>query len=157
MLELPHTVVGGLIASKIPNPLISLPLALLSHFLTDLIPHWDPSLYSDFQKTGHASRKTTIWIIVDAVLSLGFGFFIASRALPDWKQAIIIVLGCFFAVAPDVIEGFYYFLGWRAKFLKNLIEFQHRLQVNVPFLPGVFTQVIVILLSLCMILSSYQL
>lgn len=148
MLELPHTIVGATIATKIPNPLISLPLAFFSHFLLDLIPHWNPSLYSETKKFGKPTQKSTQVVILDTILSLGAGFFIASRALPNINQAIIIVLACFTSVVADVIEGFYFFLGTKTKFLENLIEFQHRYQKRVPIIPGVVVQIVIILLFL---------
>lgn len=148
MLELPHTVVGATIATKIPNPLISLPLAFFSHFLLDLIPHWNPSLYSETKKFGKPTPRSTQFVVLDTILSLGVGFFLASRALPDINRAIIIVLACFVAVVADVLEGFYFFLGIRTKFLENLIEFQHRYQVRVPMVPGLLIQIVTILLSL---------
>ena len=148
MLELPHTIVGATIATKIPNPLISLPLAFFSHFLLDLIPHWNPSLYSETKKFGKPTQRSTQFVILDIILSLGAGFFIASRALPNINQAIIIVLACFVTVMADVIEGFYFFLGIRTKFLENLIEFQHRYQRRVPIIPGVVVQIVIILLFL---------
>ena len=148
MLELPHTIVGATIATKIPNPLISLPLAFFSHFLLDLIPHWNPSLYSETKKFGKPTQKSTQFVILDIILSLGAGFFIASRALPNTTWAIIIVLTCFASVVADVIEGFYFFLGIRTKFLENLIEFQHRYQRRVPVVPGIVVQIVIILLFL---------
>lgn len=148
MLELPHTIVGATIASKIPNPLISLPLAFFSHFLLDLTPHWNPSLYSETKKFGKPSRNSTWIVIVDTILSLGAGFYIASKALPNINQASVIILACFAAVVLDVIEGFYFFLGIRTKFLENLIEFQHRYQGRVPMIPGIVVQIVTILLSL---------
>ena len=148
MLELPHTIVGATIATKIPNPLISLPLAFFSHFFLDLIPHWNPSLYSETKKFGKPTQRSTQFVILDIILSLGAGFFIASRALPNINQAIIIVLACFATVMVDVIEGFYFFLGIRTKFLENLIEFQHRYQRRVPIIPGVVVQIVIILLFL---------
>jgi hypothetical protein len=41
MLSIAHGSTGALIASKIPNPFISFPIILASHFLEDRIPHWD--------------------------------------------------------------------------------------------------------------------
>jgi len=151
MLELPHTVVGATIATKIPNPLISLPLAFLSHFLLDLIPHWNPSLYSETKKFGKPTQRSTQFVVLDTILSLGVGFFIASRALPNINQAIIIVLACFTSVVADVVEGFYFFLGIRTKFLENFIKFQHRYQGKAPIIPGIIIQVVVIFVSFLLI------
>jgi hypothetical protein len=147
MLELPHTLVGATIATKIPNPLISLPLAFFSHFLLDLLPHWNPSLYSETKKFGKPTPKSTLIVAIDTILSLGAGFFLAYQVLPNLTQAVVIILACFLAVVVDVIEGFYFFFGVRGKFLENLIEFQHRYQGKASLIPGLITQGIVILFT----------
>jgi hypothetical protein len=153
MLELPHTVVGAAIATKIPNPWIALPLAFLSHFPLDLIPHWNPSLYTETKKYGQPTRKSTYLVLFDVLLSLGAGFFIASRALPNLSQALLIILACFTAVVMDVVEGLYFFLGVRTKWLEDLINFQRSYQKRLPFKPGLFIQGLIILLCFLFIYS----
>lgn len=148
MLELPHTIIGATIATKIPNPLISLPLAFLSHIPLDLTPHWNPSLYTETKKYGRPTKKTTQLVIIDTCLSLGVGLFLASRVMPDIQHAITIILACFAAVVLDVIEGFYFFLGMRTRFLKNLINFQRSYQTRLSVIPGLLTQGFVIALAL---------
>ncbi len=153
MLELPHAVVGAAIATKIPNPWIALPLAFLSHFPLDLIPHWNPSLYTETKKYGQPTRKSTIIVTIDTLLSLGTGFFIASRVTPDLNHALVIILACFAAVVLDVVEGFYFFLGVRAKFLEDLINFQRSFQKKLPVKPGLLIQGLIILLAFLFIYS----
>ncbi len=153
MLELPHVLIGAAIASKIPNPLISIPLAFLSHFLVDLIPHWNPSLYTETKKNGQPSYRSTVIVIIDVILSLTAGFFIASQVMPNLNHAIVIILACFAAVAPDVVEGFYFFLKVRTQFLERLINFQRRYQGRAPIIPGLLIQGATILLALLVALS----
>jgi hypothetical protein len=148
MLELPHTLVGATIATKIPNPLISLPLAFFSHFLLDLLPHWNPSLYSETKKFGKPTPRSTKIVIIDTLLSLAGGFFLAYQVLPNFTQAVVIILACFLAVVVDVIEGFYFFFGVRGKFLENLIEFQHRYQGKASLIPGLVIQLAVVIITL---------
>lgn len=148
MLELPHTLVGAVIASKIPNPLFSLPLALASHFLLDLVPHWNPSLYTETKNLGHPSARSTKIVIADTLLSLFIGGFIASRFWPDIYRTVIILLACFVAVAPDAIEGFYFFGGVKNRSLEKMIKFQHSHQSRARMIFGLLTQVLVSLLAL---------
>lgn len=151
MLELAHTAVGATIATKIPNPLIAIPLAFLSHFLFDFIPHWNPSLYTETKKFGQPTRKSNIIVALDVIFSLTLGFFIALRFWPDIKRVIIILLACFAAVVPDVIEGPYFYLGVKTRFLKKLIKFQHQHQINVRIIPGLLTQLVT--LAVCLYLT----
>jgi hypothetical protein len=41
MTGLNHAATGALVAAAINRPLLALPAALTSHFLIDMIPHWD--------------------------------------------------------------------------------------------------------------------
>lgn len=153
MLELPHTIIGATIASKIPNPFISIPLAFLTHLPLDLTPHWNPSLYKETKKHGRPTRKSTQLVMIDTFLSLGVGFFLASRVMPNVYHAISIILACFAAVVLDVIEGFYFFLGVRSRFLENLIKFQSRYQTRVSVLPGLLVQGMVVALGFFILFS----
>ncbi len=43
-----HAVIGaGIVASLPAHPIIGVSLAFASHFVLDMIPHWDYTLYSD--------------------------------------------------------------------------------------------------------------
>lgn len=154
MLELPHTLVGAALASKLPDPYISLPLAFTSHFIVDLIPHWNPSIYRETKKYGKPTTKSTVLIAGDTLLSLISGCIIAFTALPDIKKAVVILMGCFLAVSPDAIEGLYYFMGRRDNFLKHLIEFQRKYQSRASVIPGIITQILIIFFASYVILST---
>jgi membrane-bound metal-dependent hydrolase YbcI (DUF457 family) len=36
-----HAIIGVAIAATIPNPFIAVPIAIGSHILADIFPHWD--------------------------------------------------------------------------------------------------------------------
>lgn len=42
-----HAVIGALIAAKVGNPALAIPLAILSHVAADAFPHWDPGTNRD--------------------------------------------------------------------------------------------------------------
>jgi hypothetical protein len=153
MLELPHTAVGLLIATKIPNPFIAIPLAFASHFLVDLIPHWNPSLYTETKKHGKPLKKTTYIIIADVILSLALGFFLIFKSQGSLVYSLTLLFSAFAAVLPDVIEGFYFYLGVKSKWLMKLIKFQHDHQARASIIPGTITQIIVILLCLFLLFN----
>lgn len=151
MLELPHTLVGAAIATAIPDPRISLPLALASHFLTDYVPHWNPHLHTEKTTLGHVSKKSLSIVVLDAGLALVAGLYIASRFLPDTTRFIVILTACFLAVAPDVVEIPFYFLNMKVSWIEKLIAYQRAHQWNVPMFWGILTQVIVIIACLLVI------
>ena len=148
MLETPHVIVGATIATKIPNPLIAIPLALASHFLLDSIPHWNPHLNTEIKKYGSVTKVTRNIVIVDVVTALISGFYIASLQMPDSIHAFTILLASFAAVAPDVVEGPYFFLNMKTKFIEKWIRFQKAIQNDAPIQFGMATQVVTVLACL---------
>lgn len=144
MLELPHTVVGAAIAAKIGNPALSLPIALASHFVLDLLPHWNPHLNTELKNHGKITSRTTLFVATDVFLSLAGGLLIASTVLPDTNRFILVILGALMGILPDLIEAPYFFLGLRWEPIERLIKFQKSIQNDArPFL-GVLTQVILL-------------
>lgn len=145
MLELPHTVVGAAIAIKVGNPALALPLALASHFVLDLIPHWNPHLNKELKAHGKITNKSKIIIVLDVITSLFAGFYIASTALPNETRFLTILIGGFLGALPDVVEGPYFFFGWKHPYIQKLIQLQSSLQFNIPMIPGLATQVLILL------------
>lgn len=147
MLETPHVVVGAAIATKVANPLLAIPLAFSSHFILEAIPHWNPHINTEMKKQGKVSINSKKIIAVDVGLSLISGFYIASLA-PNTTQSVVILLACFAAVIPDLIEAPYFFGGKKIKFIiERWIPFKKSLQVDTGIVPGLLTQIAVILVS----------
>lgn len=144
MLELPHTVVGAAIATKVGNPALSLPLALASHFALDLLPHWNPHLNTQLKKFGKITEATKTLILADVIISLVVGMLIAARALPDTTAFSIIILGAFMGVLPDFYEAPYFFLRAKYPFVEKLIRFQKSIQNDVPVSLGLVSQVLIL-------------
>lgn len=151
MLELAHALTGGVIAYKIGNPLISLPLAFLSHFALDLLPHWNPHITEEKKKLGHIKKSTMLLIFADSLLGLILGLLIASKKLPDAGGVMLVIAGCFLGVLPDLIEAPYFFFGSRNRLLKHIIKFQTDHHTNVSALPGLIIQAVYILILLVLV------
>ncbi len=148
MLETPHVAVGAAIAAKIPNPYIAIPLALISHIVMDQVPHWNPHSYTEIKTTGKISNKTKYLALADVAVSLGLGFWVASRFLPNYGHAVVILLASFASVLPDVIKSPYFLFKKRTGLIKKWVDFERSLQVETAFVPGMLIQIGVIILSL---------
>lgn len=143
MLSTPHILVGGAIVKSIPNPYISLPLAFISHFLFDAIPHWDfaPSL----------RPKTLLFMFIDYAIGL---FLLFGLSLGEVGQ-LLIIIGGISATLPDFILAV-----WRLfdlKFLKitplnTLNGFHLGIQNRISVLWGSVFSTITILVSAYIIL-----
>lgn len=153
MLETPHVLVATAIASKIPNPLLAIPLALMSHFILEKVPHWNPHLNSETEKYGQPTKQSTIITAIDSTLALMTGSYFAFRVLPDVNHALTILAACFFSVLPDVVEAPYFFLNYREKIIKRWILWQKSIQADWPVLPGLLTQLVIALAAIYFTLS----
>lgn len=153
MVELPHVLVGAAIAAKTGNPGLALPLAFASHFILDLVPHANPSIYTPIKEGRPIARRIKQLIFIDCVLALVVGLGVATSFLPNTEKAIFVVLGAFLAVLPDVAEIPYYFMNFRHPLMVKYVEASHALQNNAPLIPGTITQIIVSLTALLWIFS----
>lgn len=148
MLETPHVLIGAAIATKVGNPYLALPLAFLSHFVVEKIPHWNPHLNAEKKKYGHPTKKTTIIVAFDSTVALVLGSYLSYRVLPNTNLALTTFFACFLAVLPDVIEAPYFFLGINHNiFQQKWIKFQKSLQNDAPLIPGLLTQLVIGVLS----------
>lgn len=148
MLETPHVIVGAAIATKIPDPLIAIPLAFASHFVLEMVPHWNPHLNSETKKYGHISGRSTLFVVIDSTLALVAGSIIAYQALPDTGHALTILFACLASILPDLVEAPYFFLKMKGKIIEKWINFQKSIQSDVSVIPGLATQYITIFASI---------
>lgn len=154
MLLLPHTLAGITIVSKIQNPLVSLPLAFLSHFALDMIPHWDYFTRSSIKKIANNKHRKLIirLVFLDFFLSLVIGGLFAHRALPDAGRALTFLAGAFLANLLDGLELPMMF-GVRNKITEFVYSIQHPLQGRASPVLGILTQLVVVSTCLFFLLS----
>ncbi len=141
MLETPHVALGAAIAVAIPNPIISIPLAFASHFLLDMVPHWNPHINTEMKKYGKLTKPTLFIIGVDLVAAIIFTIIVA-------KANPYIYIASFMSILPDIAEGPYFLFGWRNKYMDIVLRFQRSIQASANVFWGLLTQVIIILASI---------
>ncbi|KKQ51688.1 hypothetical protein A2865_00625 [Candidatus Woesebacteria bacterium RIFCSPHIGHO2_01_FULL_39_17] len=154
MLETPHVIVAAAIAVNVANPALAIPLALGSHFVLEKIPHWNPHLNTELKKYGKITSQSTNIVIADSALALSLGGLTAYIMLPDVGLALTVLLACFVAVMPDLIEAPYYFLRKKSDFIvKKWIPFKKSVQIDASKGFGLLTQLLVVLASIWWILT----
>ena len=94
MLITPHVATGVAVGSLLPSPLLALLAGVVSHFLLDMIPHWDP----DPRRRGQFAA----FVAVDATLA-GVVLLVSLGLYPESQTAIL--FAAFGAILPDVIEN----------------------------------------------------
>ena len=147
MLETPHVALGAAIAVSIPNPLISIPLAFASHFILDMVPHWNPHINTEMKTYGKLTKPTLLIIGIDLVLAITLTIFVAGTNP-------YIYLAAFMSILPDVAEGPYFIFGFRSKYLDVILRFQRSIQAEANVFWGLITQVITIITSLYWIFAK---
>ena len=94
MRAINHALTGAVIGLSVGNPIVAVPIALLSHFICDAIPHFG---------MGEASIKTKTFrniLVTDALLCVGLVSFLAIAQPAYWLLAAICA---FVAVSPDLL------------------------------------------------------
>lgn len=140
MVATTHAIVGASIAARIPNPYIAIPLAIGSHFILDLIPHWDQGI-NWRKKSARRRWLESIFDVLAGILLVTVLF--ASRVDPLYLYGMMIA-----AQLPDWLETPYLFLGLKGAPWKYFYQVQSRLQWRSSLLVGIMTQLATILLAL---------
>lgn len=146
MLSTPHLLVGAAIVKAVPNPAISLPLALLSHFVLDTIPHWDGSPKAPF------GLKTTAGIILDYAFGASLILFLTFGQ--ENPSQYLLWLGAFLGTLPDFVLGTYKHFDLqlsRYSFIRIPNQFHMSIQNNLPFASGLAVSLFVSLISIMVI------
>lgn len=137
-----HALIGVIIAAKFTNPYIAIPLALASHFLADIYPHWDAGTNYRKKTKQRFLQEAAADVLVSFMASylflalffpqtnLLYAFILIITAqLPDW------------ATAP-------YLLGFKIKPFNFIYKFQSRFNTKLDKPWGIITQVAAVLLLL---------
>lgn len=97
MTAINHALTGAIIGLLIPIPVIAVPVAFLSHFVCDAIPHFGPNKNNTSWITTKRFRNL---LIIDASLCILLVLVLFITKPQDWFQAIICA---FLATSPDLV------------------------------------------------------
>jgi hypothetical protein len=98
MRAINHALTGSIIGLAVGKPVLALPLALVSHFVCDVIPHYGAGL-SEAQTLRSKWFRNLIYI--DAVLCVGLVVVLAVSRPAHWPLAVACA---FAATAPDLLS-----------------------------------------------------
>lgn len=99
MTSVTHMAAGMAMTQLVPNPLISLPLALSSHFILDAIPHND-YIYLYFGQNWQRMHESGLANVLNGV-ALGLCVYLAFHTL----NPFLALTGAFLGVLPDVASA----------------------------------------------------
>ena len=95
-----HAVIGATITAWTGNPLLAFLIGLMSHYVSDAIPHGDEWVY-----WRHVHNKKDTIALVSAtidVLAL-IGVWVAVITLRDWPSVTSLSVAMFGAILPDLL------------------------------------------------------
>lgn len=145
MTGLNHTVTGAVIGSAIGTPLVALPLAFVSHFLLDVLPHWGDA------RIPHASRKFKVIIVVDTVVTT---LLLLAVVIAKPRHWLTMVLAGLVAMSPDLMWLPNFIRVVRRRTVKSYNKFMHlheNMQIERPW--GLFVEAawLLVFLPVCIV------
>lgn len=138
-----HSLIGTLIAGRISNPYISVPLSLISHFTADSIPHWDSGCNWRKKSKKRLVFESALDFAVGAGLSfMIFVYFLHER---DYANLFLCVLA---AQLPDwfVIPSLLYDLNFPPFSWINAIQKKFHNKAK-DIASGTFSQIVTVVLT----------
>lgn len=136
-----HAIIGTIIAAKIGNPALAIPIAITSHIVMDAIPHWDTAT----NRRKKAFKKMFIDSFFDVTIGFVLSYLLIFLFFPKTNLAyafVIIIASQFF----DWVTAFYYF--FHIKAFKWAYSFQKLFNNDLDLPWGLVTQIILILVLL---------
>lgn len=124
MLSISHALTGAFIAVKVGNPLLAIPLILLSHYIEDAIPHWDvgTGLGKGLKSPSDAFRHELYDLAIAGILVIMM--FSDHGVIPYWAA--------FVGLLPDLLEAPRNFWKWEPTWLAPLNRFHHSFHHSIP-------------------------
>lgn len=145
-----HAVLGVAIAAAIPDPLIGIPLAVLSHVAADAFPHWDTGT----NMLKKSRQEFVIGSVIDLTISFILAYLLIQFLFPGLNLVYVFVM-VIAAQGLDWATGPYLFLKWKfppfSYFYALQKSFDHRL--DKPW--GIIGQIGILLFFLFIAHSLY--
>jgi hypothetical protein len=135
-----HALIGTVIAAKVGNPALAIPIALASHFICDAVPHWDTGHGRENQTKTHFVTASAIDVILGFLLSylLIVLFFPATSLL----YAFVLIIVC---QLPDWLTVPYLFLDWDFAPFNWAYEIQKRFDSSIGLPWGFINQAVAVI------------
>ncbi|HUD43996.1 MAG TPA: hypothetical protein VMR41_00450 [Patescibacteria group bacterium] len=133
-----HAVIGTVIAATIGIPIIAIPIAVLSHTLADLVPHWDAG--TNMKEKTH--QRFFFDSAVDVILSYIVSYLLVIFLFPQ-TSIIYAFIMVFAAQFFDWLMIPYLYLNLKNPIFKAFVNFQGMFNSRLDKPWGIVTQVIV--------------
>lgn len=151
-----HAAAGVAIGTFVPNVPLAFGLGLLSHFLLDRVPHYDPPIVPGTRQDGvfHHPVFRRFLVISAADFALAAA---STAALLDFLPGTLFprVAGAFGAILPDLLFGLYRLTAhpWLERFNRfhQWLHFDPK-EISVTLISGMATQLVALTISLIVLI-----
>lgn len=142
-----HAVIGTVIAAKIGNPALALPIAFASHVLADFFPHWDEGTNAKLK----TKNRLTLEAVFDVLIGFAISYLIIFVLFPQTNLIYVFVV-IVMSQSLDWLTAPYYFFGVKAFKVFHTLQKNFDNRLNAPW--GIINQValLVVLVFLAKIL-----
>lgn len=145
-----HAMLGGLIGLQFNSVLLIIVVALISHFLLDMLPHWgigfDIEHFKEFYEV-KITKQVFFFALFDAFLTI----FLMTLFYAEVNSKLFII-GATVSLLPDMAGLGYFTRIKNKKNYKRYIKFHSRIQRDANFIFGIFTQIIIFLVLLYLLI-----
>ena len=107
MMLVAHVAVGAAVGTATGNPVLGLAAGITSHFICDMLPHFDAGSFMEPGKEIYGAREY-IWAAADIILSIGLLYILARHS----TNPAALVAGGIGAALPDIIFNTPFWSGW---------------------------------------------
>lgn len=142
-----HALIGTIIAAKIGNPLVALPIAFASHVIADLVPHWDAGTHGRSKTKKQLQNEAAADVAVGFIASYLLIYFIFPTT--DILYALILILT---AQGIDWLTAPYYMFGYKTQPFSFFYELSKRTNSKLDKPWGIITQIVSITLLIILAL-----
>lgn len=148
MIITPHLLAGAAIGSMVHNYWLAAVLALMSHFILDVIPHADYDIPALKRKIG--GSKELFFDLAKICVDFLLGFLMIIFLTKNYTDVSYVLTGMFFGILPDIFS----FLGFvfNFRFLKTFYKYHNATHIfrnkRVPKWIGYASQIAVVLAAI---------
>lgn len=141
MLTTAHLLTGAAIGKLTGNVYLTIPLAFLTHYFLDAIPHHNQKPVKNYKELGFkGADKVDLLIKSSEPLA---GLLVTAYLIFGYNQSALatMVLGAFFGWLPDLLVFLRWKYGVRLPYL--IVKFETTLHRHTTFKKGILSQIIV--------------
>lgn len=128
-----HALIGGAIASGIPNPSIGIALSAISHPIVDLIPHWDFGL--------GWKKKTKLLLFLESFGDLLFGIILTFLIFGRTTDYLYLLIAILISESWDILQMPYLLFNWKFLPFSAFYHLGHATNKKANMFWGILSQV----------------